>query len=221
MEGSAVHARPEVRHASDHVDNGKALGSLGEGKVNVQTQTSTPVDWQPGRTTLATWNGLAFVLLVVGLILFSVIHAQSNDGANFKLEGAALIVGLLLTVVLTFALMIVHEGIHGLVMTRFGASPSYGAMMMGKLVPVFYCTAPGELFTRSQFMAIALAPAVAITIVSAVMIAFAPRGGWLVIPAAMHLAGCVGDFGMTAIVARQPPRTMIEDLKTGMRFHQP
>lgn len=184
-------------------------------------RTSTTIDWQPGRRTLAIWNGLALALLALGLILFSVIHAVANDAAGFSLEGASLLFGILLTVVLTFVLMVMHEGIHGLVMKRFGAVPSYGAMVMSKLVPVFYCTAPGARFTRRQFTAIALAPALAITIVCAVAIAFVPRGGWLVVPAAMHLGGCIGDFGMTAIVARQPPGTMVEDVKTGMRFHRP
>lgn len=180
-----------------------------------------PVDWQPSQRTLALWNALALALLAVGLILFGVVHAVANDGAEFSLTGVGLILGLLLTVMLTFGLMVAHEGIHGLVMKRYGASPSYGAMMMGKLVPVFYCTAPGAMFTRVQFAAIALAPSVVITIASVVAIVFLPRGGWLVFPAAMHLAGCVGDFGMTAIVARQASGTFVEDLKTGMRFHRP
>lgn len=183
--------------------------------------TKEPVDWQSGRTTLAIWNALALVLLVVGIILFTVILTVANDGAGFSLEGAALILGILLTIVLTFALMVVHEGIHGLVMKRYGATPSYGAMMIGNVVPVFYCTAPGAMFTRRQFVGIALAPALVVTIGSAVVIAFVPHGGWVVFPAAMHLAGCIGDFGMTGIVARQPPGTMVEDLKTGMRFHRP
>lgn len=191
-----------------------------EGQVLTGNAPKT-IDWDRSRTTLAIWNGLALVLLVLGLILFSVIYAVTNDETGVSLEGAGLIVGLLMTIVLTFALMVGHEGIHGLVVTRFGASPSYGAMMMGKAVPVLYCTAPGKVFTRSQFTAIALAPALVITIVSALIIGFVPRGGWLVVPAAMHLGGCVGDFGMTAIVTRQAPGTMVEDLKTGMRFLPP
>ncbi|MEJ7902476.1 MAG: DUF3267 domain-containing protein, partial [Thermomicrobiales bacterium] len=90
---------------------------------------------------------------------------------------------------LTFVLMVVHELIHGLVITLFGTTPSYGAMMMGKLVPVFFCTAPGVTFTRRQFAVIALAPSVVITLLGVMLMAFVPRGGWLVVPAAVHLAG--------------------------------
>jgi hypothetical protein len=44
-------------------------------------------------------------------------------------------------------------------------------------------------------------------------------GGWLVLPAAFHLSGCIGDFAMVAMVARQPRNTTIEDLPNGVRFH--
>ena len=179
------------------------------------------IDWQPGRRTLAIWNGLSLLLLLVGLMGFGLVWAVGNGGGGFSLEGWALILGFLFTLLLTFVLMVVHELIHGLVITLFGTTPSYGAMMMGKLVPVFFCTAPGVTFTRRQFAVIALAPSVVITLLGVMLMAFVPRGGWLVVPAAVHLAGCIGDFGMTAIVARQPAGTIVEDLKTGMRFHRP
>jgi hypothetical protein len=36
---------------------------------------------------------------------------------------------------------------------------------------------------------------------------------------AFHLSGCIGDFAMVAMVARQPRDTTIEDLPNGVRFH--
>src|SRR5690606_317700 len=95
-------------------------------------------------------------------------------------------------------LMILHEGVHGIAIAAFGGKPEYGAIMIGKVMPALYCTSPGTRFTRAQFIVIALAPAVVIGLGTAVAIAALPAG-WLVVPAAMHLGGCVGDFAMTII----------------------
>ena len=60
-----------------------------------------------------------------------------------------------------------------------------------------------------------------ISLVGAVCVAFVPYGGWLVIPLGFHLGGCVGDLWFLGMIARQPQGTVIEDLRTGVRFHRP
>lgn len=189
--------------------------------TGVEDQQPPPTtEWHPDRATLATWNVLALALLVVGLVTFGVTWAMATGGGSFSFEGANLLLAVIATVTLTLLLMALHEGVHGVAIRACGARPQFGSAMMGGVVPVLYATAPGAWFTRRQFTAIALSPAVVLTAAAVEIIAVVPYGGWLVVPAAIHLGGCVGDFGMTAIVARQPLGTMVEDLKTGMRFHR-
>jgi hypothetical protein len=52
-------------------------------------------------------------------------------GGSFRIG----IVGVLLVVVLTALLVIAHEAIHALVMLRFGARPSFGATLVGRVMP--------------------------------------------------------------------------------------
>jgi hypothetical protein len=56
---------------------------------------------------------------------------------------------------------------------------------------------------------------------TALSVALLPHGGWLVVPAAMHPGGCIGDFTMAYVVARLATGTRVEDLKSGMRFYLP
>jgi len=130
-------------------------------------------------------------------------------------------VGLLAALIVTFALMAIHEGIHGVTIGRFGGAPEYGATMVGKVLPAFYCTSPGTRFTRSQFILVALAPALLLVPATALGIAQLPHGGWLVVPAAIHLGGCIGDFAMAIVVTRLAPGTLVEDRKSGMRLYLP
>jgi len=69
---------------------------------------------------------------------------------------------LLVTVVVIAALLAAHEGQHGHVMAGFGARPRFGALMMARLVPALF-TAAGHGFTRPQYVAVALTPAMAIS----------------------------------------------------------
>ena len=177
-------------------------------------------DWQPDGMTLVAWNVLGLGLGGAGLIGFAAIHGAANGGSvDVSFTELGFFVALVVTLALTFALTVVHEFVHGLAMQRYGATPTYGAGVMGRVVPYFFCTAPGARFTRRQFLVITLAPAVIVSIGCALVVAFVPLGGWLVVPAAIHLGGCVGDFGMAVIAARLAPGTLIEDMKTGMRFH--
>lgn len=123
-----------------------------------------------------------------------------------------------MTLLLSLALMILHEGVHALVMVCFGGTPRFGATMIGKVIPALYCTAPGTRFTQTQYLVVALAPLVVLGAACAIVVAVVPLGGWLVVPAAVHLSGCVGDIVLAWVAARQSTGTRVEDLKSRMRF---
>ncbi len=86
-------------------------------------------------------------------------------------------------------------------------------------MPAFYATSVGHRFTRAQYLGVAAAPAIAISVVG-FLLCFQPWGGYLIVPLAIHLGGCVGDAFAFWRVLREPPGTTFEDLRDGIRFHR-
>lgn len=175
-------------------------------------------EWHPGTATLVFWNILSIALAFLGLFVFGRIYTLTHGPGR---SGELGIAPILISVVILLALLILHEWVHGLTMGRFGARPSYGGGIYRKVMPYFYCTAAGHTFTGSQFAAVSAAPALVISLVGVICVAFVPYGGWLVAPLGLHLAGCIGDLWFLALIFRQPQLTRFEDLKTGVRMFHP
>jgi putative zincin peptidase len=179
------------------------------------------VDWRPSRTAAVLWNVLSVPLLLIGLIGFlrlATLHLPASGRVAFR--ALDLVLFLVLTALLTGALFVAHEGIHGLVMAVFGGRPRFGALMIAGLVPALYTTAPGHQFSRAQYLAVALTPAVTISALGA-LACLTAAGLVLAVPLSMHLSGCVGDFAATVRLWREPRGTRCEDLRDGIRFRRP
>lgn len=179
-----------------------------------------PIEWHPSPAEGVAMNVAGAVLGLAGVIGFGLLWAQTQrvESMTFTFSVVELL-DLLAMIGAVAGLLVVHEAIHGLAMLPYGARPKFGAAMMAKLVPVFYCTAPGHIFTRGQFAVVALAPFAVLNLALGVAIASAPIGGWIVIPAAIHLSGCVGDLYLLVKALRRPSGDGIEDLPTGQRYH--
>jgi hypothetical protein len=169
------------------------------------------------------WNVLGAAISILGVITLAELYAATHAAAaSISLEAGELLPVFAVTAALLFVLVLAHELIHGLVMAAFGARPRFGVGAVASVLPYMYCTAEaGRRFTKGQFGSIALAPAVLLTVAGVLAVAWAPGGGWLVVPLGLHLGGCVGDFWLLSLAARQPPGTAIEDLRSGVRFHRP
>jgi hypothetical protein len=180
-------------------------------------------EWTLSEETVRLWTAASVALSIAGLVLFALVFAAWHGSIGFPHRGWQLLGAVLLTTVLTLPLYVVHEWIHGLTMRRFGARPTYGSGRgpIGGVPGYLYCTANGARFTRRQFAAIALAPAVVLSALGTLAIAALPWGGWLVVPLAFHFGGCVGDFWAVGLVLRRPRGTLIEDRESGVRFHLP
>ena len=179
--------------------------------------TPTIVDWRPGKSEATLWNIVAIVLVLAGIPLFSLpsIIRSGASGGSFQIRLADVLV----IVVLTAVLVVLHEAIHALVMRAFGARPSFGALLVGGVMPALYATARGHRFTRGQYLTVAVAPGVVISVLG-FLACFGPWGGYLIVPLAIHLGGCVGDGFATWKVLREPPGTEFEDLRDGIRFYR-
>jgi hypothetical protein len=185
--------------------------------MELQEPSPQVIDWRPGTSEAMIWNIFATVLVVVGLPLFALpsILRKGTAGASFQIGMA----DVLLVVALTAVLLVLHEAIHGLVMLAVGARPTFGALLVARVMPAFYATSVGHRFSRAQYMTVAAAPAVAISVIG-FLLCFGSWGGYLIVPLAIHLGGCVGDFFAVGRVLREPRGTEFEDLRDGIRFHR-
>jgi hypothetical protein len=175
------------------------------------------VDWRPDTAAAVAWNIAGLVITVAALILFAlpVMLRSGTMSGTFEVG----LLDILLVVVLTVALMAVHEGIHGLVMLGFGMRPMFGAMLIAHVLPALYTTAAGHRFARRQYLVIAAAPALLISVIG-FLACFGPWAGYLIVPLAIHLGGCVGDAAAVLRTLREPSSTTCEDLRDGIRFHR-
>jgi hypothetical protein len=159
------------------------------------------VEWRPTASDTVVWSVVGLVLIVLGLPLFALpsILRASSAGLSIRIGLGEI----LLVVVLTGVLLVAHEGIHGLVMLLFGAQPRFGATLVG-----------------GSMLIVAAGPAVVISALG-FWACFGPWIGYLVLPLAIHLGGCVGDAFAFLRVLREAPGTKCEDLRDGIRFYRP
>lgn len=184
-------------------------------------RTSGVEEWSPGWGTTLLWTVLGSALSIAGIVAFAFLYAITHSSeVGVRFEGGEAFGAFVIVIVLTLCLLPIHEGIHGLTMRAFGASPSYGAGVLYRALPYLYCTAPGHRFTGGQFAAVSVAPAAVISLAGAAWVAFLPFGGWMVVPLGLHLGGCVGDVWFLALLLRRSRGELVEDLKTGLRFHR-
>jgi hypothetical protein len=184
---------------------------------NLRRRTEDVHEWRPGRSSAVSWTVLGAGVMVLGLGLFafpSILRA-GLAGGTFRIG----LVDVLFVLALTLLLVIAHEAIHGVAMLAFGARPRFGAVLVGGVVPAVYATCDGHRFTRGQFLAVAAAPAVAVSVLGFVA-CLGPWAGLLIVPLAIHLGGCVGDGFAGWRALREPPGTACEDLRDGIRFYR-
>jgi hypothetical protein len=124
----------------------------------------------------------------------------------------------LLFMVMIFAVFIVlHELVHGAFFWIYSRSrPRFG--FRGGYA---YAAAPGWFFPRSQYLVIALAPLLLLSILGMVLVAVVPAGALAAILFGMvaNAAGAVGDMWIAFKVIRERRKILIEDLGDGMNFY--
>jgi hypothetical protein len=122
--------------------------------------------------------------------------------------------GILLTLVF-------HELTHGLVMQMFGARPRYGVIWKGLM---FYATSPGFAFRRNDYIVIALAPFVFLSVLVVLGMWLFQGTAWITllgICGTMNASGAIGDMWITMIVLRYPAFAYVMDERDGVRVFLP
>ena len=177
--------------------------------------SATSVDWLPTKETVAIWNLASAPMGLAAAAVFGLVACRGNLPAGFQIKWQEM----LAIAVVTLAVFIGHELIHAWVMRHFGARPRFGLADGGSSVmsSAFYATAPGHLFTRSQYAAVTLAPAVLISGLG-LLVCLTPLAVVVWLPLTFHFMSCVSDIAIAGRSLREPAGTLCEDLPEGVRF---
>ncbi|NJO83536.1 MAG: DUF3267 domain-containing protein [Blastochloris sp.] len=126
-------------------------------------------------------------------------------------------IGLLLALVIVLPL---HELIHGIAISAVGHHARYGIKLSAG---VLYATADNAYFRRDEYLLVAVAPLVVITVVSMILMGFAPGwvGYYLAIGVILNAGGAVGDLWSSALLLRYPTSALIRDEQDGFRIYTP
>jgi hypothetical protein len=156
-----------------------------------------------------------FLLLMVAWTAF----AQATRGAN---PGELGVPSLLLWLA-TLLVLPLHELVHGLVITWAGHRVRYGAKLTEGTIRIpyaLYATADGALFRRNEFIAVALAPAIVLTLVGMglVWVTLDSLAGYIALAVVLNGSGAVGDFWMTWLVLRYPKDALVRDEEDAVRI---
>lgn len=153
-------------------------------------------------------------LLLVWLFVFPVLVDQ---GVSITIDSVPdifrIIVQFLIAVTVTFA---AHEGIHGLAVALQGKRPSFGAG------PGFFYTTVKEPLSRHGYFAVAIAPAIVISVGCYLLALQWPEhmGWWLAI-STINMSGLGGDLWMAMRMIRTPSNAKIVDMAEGFSVYLP
>ena len=147
----------------------------------------------PADILLAIVVGLSVPIAL--LILGSLLGGPGES--DVTISGGTLIIGIVPGAVMG---VVLHETVHGVFFLAFGGRPRFGFKPWTRLGPVFYAAAPGSYFTKFEYAASGLAPAVLLTVLLAVALALVAQNDVLasVVASALllNVMGSAGDMLM-------------------------
>jgi hypothetical protein len=170
--------------------------------------------------TLIWLNIIGTLLFVLALaVVFSALLAY--DLAGSPLVNPALPEALPAPVYLVMLIgtLILHEALHGLAIALLGHRPRFGM----KLTKLVLFTTSDAYFTRTQYLAVTLAPLIGITLLGIPAMLVLPQGSaiWIGIMVAVNTASAIGDMWMAAVTASFPADTLFHDESDGMSVFLP
>jgi Putative zincin peptidase len=124
---------------------------------------------------------------------------------------------LFLVIIGFVAYIVLHELVHGAFFWIYSRNrPKFGFRK-----GYAYAAAPGWFFPRGQYLVIALAPFVLLSILGMALVAMVPVGAIVAILFGMvaNAAGAVGDMWIAVKVLREHRKILIEDWGDGMNFY--
>ena len=163
------------------------------------------------KEVVVTLIGMGTLALFAFGFFFTALYTLFTGKVGFNFTSGTI----LISVALFIGTLVLHELIHGVFISIYGGKPRYGAGI-AYILPYFYATTK-TVFLRNQFIVIAIAPLVLISLVGiGLMAAFPSIAHWIFIPLVINASGAVGDLWVTRNVLRYPKHVLLEDRKTGL-----
>lgn len=172
---------------------------------------------EPKRLLRLNLLGVVVLLAAAGFVLLwnrAAAPLRPPDPSGITVPGAlSFIIGVLLVLPL-------HELLHGLAIRAFGHRARYGFKFE---TGVLYTTADGALFRKHEYIVVALAPVVVISVVGLALLVTGPA--WLSdtvsIIIIVNAGGAVGDLWMAWTLLRYDRSALIRDEQDGFRIYLP
>lgn len=193
-----------------------AQQAIDEGRVHMaQAWDALAPERLRDLAALSLYLFLAGIALFVGLNLL--FYRLKTGHAHSSLSWSLVLLAVGANVLSYLVVLVLHEGIHGLVFALMGGRPSFGA----RLPFALYCGAPNQLFTRNAYLAVGLAPLALISLGGIALMALAPTvAPFVQLGLIGNFSGAAGDLWAARILLRQPPRVLIQDTATGFEVYE-
>lgn len=198
----------------------QATKSLPSGYVSGGT-----LDLTKDKRALILLNVAGFVLLVLLGPLFYKIALLLRPDVSLSDLGVTLVgfsdvlLALLAVVVLYAAVIVLHEGAHGIFLWWYSRSRPVFAFRG------YYASAaaPGWFFPRNQYIIVGLAPLVLLTVVGFIILLFAPESWFVALITFMVLnaSGAIGDMAVVWWLLRQPATGLAFDVGDAVTIYLP
>jgi hypothetical protein len=159
---------------------------------------------------------LSLLLLVIGMCFCVALDLVSYFWqAHMSFKGVTwqeVTVWLVVNIIGYFIILPVHEAIHGLTILFWGGRPHFGA----KLPLALFCGAREQIFRRDQYIVVALAPLVVLSIAGMILMLLAPGfASYAIFAIAGNISGSAGDLVVARQLCRLPRNVLVEDTETG------
>jgi hypothetical protein len=126
---------------------------------------------------------------------------------------------LLVFIISLVVFLVLHELIHGAFFWIYSRSRPRFGLRSGYA----YAAAPGWYFPRRQYLVIALAPFLLLSILGMILLRVVPVGmlAAILFGTVTNAAGAVGDIWIAILILRERRSIVIEDLGDGFNFYAP
>lgn len=122
-------------------------------------------------------------------------------------------------IVALLVIVTIHEVLHGILYKVFKPNKK---IKVGFKSGMLFVSSPKSLYTKQQFVWIGATPFVVISLVLIAIFLLGWLPGELFLPlAALHGAGCVGDFYLLWLVISSPKHYYISDQENGIDIYSP
>ena len=178
------------------------------------------------RQLVLQWTVVSIFGVLVSLVGFLLVYYLATGDAGvteFGFDAAAGWWNLGLTFLFAVGSMVLvivlHELCHGAAIRAFGGTARYGLGVVYAVFPYAFATTDTR-FTRNQFLVVALAPLVLLTLLGVpAMVLF--EWPWLAVPLALNAGGAVGDVWMALTLLSYPAGVSVIDSETGLEVYGP